>query len=88
LKKLSTIMREVRAYASKNDLKQTWTCYRQYGSKTKRKLRFSKSGKESIEKNYATHYLVKKPSSSTGKVDHPSENQACQADEKDPGEPF
>jgi hypothetical protein len=57
LSKLSEIMKIIREYASIHDLKASWTFCRQYGCKAKRQLRFSKSGKESIEKNYATHYL-------------------------------
>jgi len=59
LRKLSEIMKTIRAYAKKNELKASWTFYGQYACKTKRKLRFSKSGSESIEKEYATHYLYK-----------------------------
>jgi hypothetical protein len=57
LRKLSEIMKIVRVYAQKNDLKASWTFYRQYGSKNKKQLRFSKSGNHSIERSYATHYL-------------------------------
>ena len=57
LHKLSEIMKVVRAYAAANDLKPSFTDYRQVGSKD-RKLRFSKSGNPAIEKAYATHYVV------------------------------
>ena len=70
LRKLSTINREMRAFAKKNNLKASWTYYNQWsGGKTKNKnhnhnnpnkptkLRFSKSGDENIERNYATHYI-------------------------------
>jgi hypothetical protein len=60
LRKLSFIMKEVRAYARKNDLKPSWTFYKQWGRKGKRpavKLRFSKSGDEDVERGYATHYV-------------------------------
>jgi hypothetical protein len=60
LRKLSFIMKEVRAYARKNDLKASWTFYKQWGRKDKTpavKLRFSKRGSEDIERNYATHYI-------------------------------
>jgi len=57
LRRLSEIMRIVREYASRNELKPSFTFYRRYGSKGRQKLRFSKSGNESIERNYATHYL-------------------------------
>lgn len=56
LSKLSSIMREIRSYAAKNQLKASWTFYKQWGQKNlthARKLRFSKSGSEDIEKAYA-----------------------------------
>lgn len=59
LRQLSGIMREIRTYALKNDLKSSWTFYHQYGKNRKNKLRFSKSGDEKIEAAYATHYLDK-----------------------------
>ena len=60
--KLSFIMKQVRAYARKNDLKPSWTFYKQYGRKGKKpiKLRFSKYGDEGVEKGYATHYVSAK----------------------------
>lgn len=60
LSKLSLIMREIRLYAAKNNLKASWTFYKQWGLKSRphaKKLRFSKSGGEDIEKAYATHYV-------------------------------
>jgi len=63
LHKLSFIMKEVRAYARKNDLKPSVTFYKQYGRKGKKpaiKLRFSKHGDENVERNYATHYISPK----------------------------
>ena len=60
LRKLSFIMKEIRAYARKNDLKESWTFYKQWGRKGKKpsiKLRFSKSGSEDIERSYATHFI-------------------------------
>ena len=63
LSKLSFIMKEVRAYARKNDLKPSWTFYKQWGRKGKKpsiKLRFSKFGDEGVEKGYATHYVSAK----------------------------
>ena len=59
LHKLSFIMREIRTYARKNDLKPSWTYYKQWGRNDKPniKLRFSKFSDESIEQNYATHYV-------------------------------
>ena len=63
LHKLAFIMKEVRAYARKNDLKGSWTFYKQWGRKGKKpavKLRFSKYGDENVEINYATHYISQK----------------------------
>jgi hypothetical protein len=60
LSELSLIMREIRSYAAKNKLKASWTFYKQWGLKSRphaKKLRFSKSGDEDIEKAYATHYI-------------------------------
>lgn len=58
LHKLGFIMKEVRAYARKNNLKASWTFYKQWGGKKPAaKLRFSKSGDENIERGYATHYV-------------------------------
>ena len=67
LSKLSKINSEIRAYAKRNNLKVSWTFYNQWKSgksKSKgksatkaRKLRFSKSGNENIETQYATHYI-------------------------------
>ena len=62
LGKLSFIMKEVRAYARKNELSESWTFYKQWGRKGKKpviKLRFSKHGDEAVERNYATHYISK-----------------------------
>lgn len=60
LSKLSLLMKEIRSYAAKNNLKGSWTFYKPWGQKKvphAKKLRFSKSGKEDIEKAYATHYV-------------------------------
>ena len=64
LAKLSFIMRTMREYAREHGLKPSFTCYKQWGLKTKGKrpvllLRFSKSGKPDIEKQYSTHYVDK-----------------------------
>lgn len=62
LRKLSFIMKQVRGYASKNNLKPSWTFYKQWGREGKPalKLRFSKSGDEGVERGYATHYISPK----------------------------
>jgi hypothetical protein len=61
LGKLSAIMREIRLYAKKANLKPSWTDYRKWGTKNsqaqKPRLQFSKSGNEQIERQYATHYV-------------------------------
>jgi hypothetical protein len=57
LKKLSSINREIRAYAQKHGLKPSWTDYRKWGKGENRRLRFSKSGDEQVERLYATHYV-------------------------------
>ena len=62
LHKLSEIMKEVRAYARKNDLKPSETVYKQWGLNKKGKkvvsrLRFSKSGDPGVERGYSTHYV-------------------------------
>jgi len=64
LRKLSLVNHEIRAYARKHDLKPSWTFYKKWGThKESRgnavKLRFSKSGDEAIERQYATHYVGK-----------------------------
>ena len=56
-RQLSEIMREMRQYAAKNNLKPSWTCYHQWGKHKDRRLRFSKSGDEKIEHSYATHFV-------------------------------
>jgi hypothetical protein len=56
-------MKHVRAYASENSLKPSYTFYKQWGNKGKKptvKLRFSKTGDDGIERNYATHYISSK----------------------------
>lgn len=57
LRALSEIMKEMRAYAAKNNLKPSWTHYHQWGRHKDRKLRFSKSNDEQIEHSYATHFV-------------------------------
>ena len=66
LRKLSFVNHEIRAYARKHNLKASWTFYNKWGKKRKDgdgkaiKLRFSKSGDENIEKQYATHYVCQR----------------------------
>jgi hypothetical protein len=60
LHKLAFIMKEVRAYARKSDLKASWTFYRQWSREGKTsavKLCFSKYGSEDVERSDATYYI-------------------------------
>ena len=57
LSKLGTINQIMKHNAVKMNLKPSWTGYNKYGKGAKRKLRFSKSGNEIIEKAYATHWI-------------------------------
>lgn len=65
LKKLSTVLQEIRVYSTKHNLKTSFTVYKRWAVKKKggqgKKpvivLKFSKSGSEDIEKSYATHYV-------------------------------
>lgn len=52
---LNTFLKAYQQYAKKNGYKENWTCYRH--KKTKKMLRFSKSGNEVVEKRYATHIV-------------------------------
>jgi hypothetical protein len=49
-------------YGKKQGLKESFTYYKRWGSKGKDtvKLRFSKSGNETVEKIYATHFVKNK----------------------------
>ncbi len=57
LGKLTTINRILRQVSGKMKLKPSWTAYNKFGKGPKMRLRFSKSGEESIEKAYSTHYV-------------------------------
>ena len=65
LSKLSTIRHEMRVYARKAKLKPSFCFYKQWAVKKKGglgkkpviPLRFSKFGKEGIEKQYSTHFV-------------------------------
>ena len=59
LKKLASILAEMKRYAGRNSLKPSFTFYKQWGRKNKPtvKLRFSKTGSEYMERLYATHYV-------------------------------
>jgi len=78
LRKLSFINHEIRSYASKHNLKPSWTAYNKWGKGAKKRLRFSKSGEEKIERFYATHYVSKV------KVDEARERREVKKDTSDP----
>lgn len=65
LRKLSSIMHQMRVFAQKNGWKGSFCYYKQWGMKKNNgqghkpviPLRFSKSGNAEIEKWYATHFV-------------------------------
>lgn len=65
LRKLSLVMRQMRAYGKKAGLKPSFCYYKRWGVKKKNgqghkpviPLRFSKSGAAEIERQYATHFV-------------------------------
>ena len=57
---ISFIMKTVRKNCINGKLRESWTGYCSWGKGRKINLRFSKSGKEYIEKAYATHFLFPK----------------------------
>jgi len=59
LSKINFIMRTVQRTSKNGGLKPSWTGYKSWGKGEKTWLRFSKSGKDAIEKAYATHFLAK-----------------------------
>jgi len=60
LSKLSALMKEVRTFAKKNELKSSWAYYHGWAKAKDKKLRFSKSGDDIIERSYATSYISHK----------------------------
>lgn len=62
LSRLKFILRTLQEYGKKHGLKESFTYYKKWGSKGKDtiKLRFSKSGNETVEKSYATHFVKSK----------------------------
>ena len=52
---------EIFKYAREKDLKITTTVYKKWGKGKKITLRFSKFGKESIEKRYSSSFMYKNP---------------------------
>ena len=65
LRMLSFLLHEMRAYAQKNNLKPSYCVYKQWSVKKKNgqgkkpviPLQFSKTGKQEIERSYATHFV-------------------------------
>ena len=55
--KINFIMKSVRQNCRNGNCRESWTGYNSWGKGKKIKLRFSKSGEESIERTYATHFL-------------------------------
>lgn len=60
LSKINFIMKTVRKNCRQGELEESWTGYKSGGKGRKISLRFSKSGEESIERTYATHFLKQK----------------------------
>jgi len=59
LSKLSFINKHLRQISNDLNLQKSWTYYKKYGKSNKKKLRFSKSNDEKIEKYYSTHHVLK-----------------------------
>jgi len=57
LGKVSFIVKQVQSNCIKGKLKASRTEYRSWGKGKKVPLRFSKSGRQTIEEAYSTHYL-------------------------------
>ncbi|MGD9160546.1 MAG: hypothetical protein PVG39_19170 [Desulfobacteraceae bacterium] len=62
LGKINFIMKTVRSNSINGNLSPSWTGYKSWGKGKKVWLRFSKTGEENIEKNYATHFIKSKKS--------------------------
>lgn len=58
LSKLNFINEQLNSVSSELNLRKSWTAYMKYGKGPKRKLRFSKSNDETIEKRYSTHHIL------------------------------
>ena len=57
LSKINFIMRAARKNSLNGGLRPSWTGYKSWGKGRKTLLQFSKSGQETIEKTYATHFV-------------------------------
>ena len=60
LGKLTYINKTLKTIGKELNLKESWTAYMTYGKGPKKKLRFSKSNNDKIERIYATHYVSRK----------------------------
>ncbi len=59
LGKLTTINQLIKQISRKMNFEPSVTVYNKFGKGPKTRLRFSKSGADSIEKAYSTHYINK-----------------------------
>ena len=59
LRKLTLINKLIRKHSKDLGLQESWTAYNKFGKGVKKRLRFSKSGKQTIENAYSTHYIDK-----------------------------
>jgi hypothetical protein len=57
LAQINAVCRAVHASARRGKLKPSWTAYMSWGKGARVPLRFTKSGNETIERAWATHYL-------------------------------
>ena len=57
LARVNFIMKTVRGNSLNGKLKPSWTGYKSWGKGRKVTLRFSRSGEQTIEQLYATHFL-------------------------------
>lgn len=57
LNKLRSINQIMKKTSLKLNFKPSWTAYNKYGTGTKTRLRFCKSGNDTIEKAYSTHFI-------------------------------
>jgi hypothetical protein len=57
LGQINAVCRAVHASARRGKLKPSWTAYMSWGKGARVRLRFTKSGDETLERAWATHYL-------------------------------
>lgn len=60
LKKISFVMKAVKANCERGNLRASKTVYKSWGKGSNKILKFSKSGARNIEALYSTHFLLKK----------------------------